>query len=298
MVCVVGDGDPAFVVELGELVWVSRWRAGCGGDGGAVGGAELNAVLVVGLDRVAAFVEEAVVVGAEEDEVVEAGFAATRPMSPVVGVEVVAVGAAGPLAAVVVAGFEGAAERGRDGAALASDARRRSVFSGDGDRGGVAAEAAGGFGADGGAVFEFAASLRVVGEGGGVDVDDELRPPGRPFVALRVEGLVGELEQRFHLLGAGRLERRRCRRLRLCCCLPVVSAAPTDACAGGVEGRDQERAVLGGEAGVQNERAVVVPEVRDVLELVLPSGLGGADALVDAQRPRQLGGGQRNRQSQ
>jgi hypothetical protein len=52
-------------------------------------------------------VEEAVVVGVEEDEVVEVGGAAVGSVVAVVGVEVVAVGAAGPLAGVVVAGFEG-----------------------------------------------------------------------------------------------------------------------------------------------------------------------------------------------
>jgi hypothetical protein len=172
------------------------------------------------------------------------------------------------------------------------------VPSGDGDRGGVAAEAAGGLGADDGAVFEFAASLRVVGEGGGVDVDDEPRPPGRPCVALRVVGVVGEFEQRFHLLGAGRLERRRCLCHRRRWWLAVVSTLPADARAGGIQGPDQERAVLRRRGGRAGRVSLVVPVVADVLERVLASGLGGADPFVDAQRACQLGGGQRAREPQ
>ena len=96
---------------------------------------------------------------AEQDEVVEAGLAAVGPVVSVVGVEVMPVGAAGPLAGLVVAGLERLAELGWDGAAFASDGERRPVPFGDRERSRVAAEAAGGFGADDGAIVELAASL-------------------------------------------------------------------------------------------------------------------------------------------
>jgi len=166
-------------------------------------------------------------------------------MSAVVGIEVAAVGAARPLAAVVVAGLDSAPKLRRDRRLL------RPTLSGS----------------------PFDSAI---------------------VIAVASEGLVGELEQRLDAVRAWRLERlRSSSSFRLLLPSPLANALGR-----GLDRLDEDRAVLGGKPRLQNERAVVVPEVRDVLELVLPSGLGGADALVDAQRPRQLGGGQRNRQSQ
>jgi len=118
------DGDARAFVAFVEGVDVSGWGARNGGDEDPVAAAEADSVVGVGFDGVAAFVDEAVVVPAEEDEVVEAGVAAVGPVLAVVGVEVAAVRAAGPLAGCVVARFECAAEAWRDGAACAADGGR------------------------------------------------------------------------------------------------------------------------------------------------------------------------------
>ena len=59
----------------------------------------------VGFDRVAAFVDEPVVLVAEQDEVVEAGVATVGPVAAVVGGEMTLTVTTGPLAAAVT-GFE------------------------------------------------------------------------------------------------------------------------------------------------------------------------------------------------
>jgi len=153
-------------------------------------------------------------------------------MSAVVGIEVAAVGAARPLAAVVVAGLDSAPKLRRDRRLL------RPTLSGS----------------------PFDSAI---------------------VIAVASEGLVGELEQRLDAVRAWRLERlRSSSSFRLLLPSPLANALGR-----GLERLDEDRAVLGGKPRLQDERAVVVPEVRHVLELVLPSGLGGADALVDAQRP-------------
>src|SRR5207247_1653893 len=86
-----------------------------GGQRGAGGGAEGETACGLRLDGEAALVDEAMVAGAEEDEVGEARVAAVEPVADVVAVEEAGVGAAGEAAA-AVAQPQGAAQGGRYGA--------------------------------------------------------------------------------------------------------------------------------------------------------------------------------------
>ena len=96
----MGDGVAALVVAAAQLggpggrfaVWRTGWP-----DGRVVRPVEAG-VVVDKRRGVAAFVEEAMVVAAQQDEVVEAGGAAVGPEGDVVGVDV-ACGAAGKGAA-------------------------------------------------------------------------------------------------------------------------------------------------------------------------------------------------------
>lgn len=78
------------------------------GGGVALGVGEFDASGGCGVDGPSAFVDDAVVVVADEHEVVEIGGAAISPPHNVVGVEASGGVAAGELAAVGVALFEGA----------------------------------------------------------------------------------------------------------------------------------------------------------------------------------------------
>src|SRR5207248_9783985 len=96
-------------VAVAERVPVGRRRAGDVGKRDSVLVGEPRFAVVVEADRVAAFVDVAVVAAAEQDEVVEVRFAALAPMVEVVAVDETSVGAAGEAAA-AVAGGERAAE--------------------------------------------------------------------------------------------------------------------------------------------------------------------------------------------
>ena len=83
------------------------------------------------------------VVAAEEDEVVEVGFAAVGPVVDVVVMEKAAVGAAGEAASALVADEQRPMEGRGDGPALAAQVQARASGTGlDRDQVGVAAEAA------------------------------------------------------------------------------------------------------------------------------------------------------------
>ena len=115
-----------------------------------------EAKLAVGsvLDRVPAFVHEAMVVPAEENEVVDGRLPTLRPVQPVVGLQMTSPRASGPPAAPVVPRFQQVAERGRHGATLAADAEREAVALDARDALRVTGEPPSGFGRDGRAFFE------------------------------------------------------------------------------------------------------------------------------------------------
>ena len=114
--------EPVRVVVGEEVVCPSgRWPGWREWPDDAVAVAEADAAVGVALDGVAAFVDEAMVLPAEEDEVVEARLAAVRPVLAVVRLQMAAALAAGETAGVVVARLEQPAQRGRDGAAAAAD---------------------------------------------------------------------------------------------------------------------------------------------------------------------------------
>ena len=91
-------------VSPGELVWVAAGERGRGGEWVSAGVVEARPLV----DVPAAFVDEAVVAAAEQDEVREGGGAASGPVVEVVGVEEATVVAAGEAAA-SVSGLQGAA---------------------------------------------------------------------------------------------------------------------------------------------------------------------------------------------
>jgi hypothetical protein len=113
------------------------------GDARAVRPQEVERAVPGAVDGEAVLVEEAVVVAAEQDEVVLAGRAAVRPVVDVVGVEVVASVAAGVAAAAVAAFERGAQWRWDDApAAAVVDATVAGVACDL--EGGVAGQASGG----------------------------------------------------------------------------------------------------------------------------------------------------------
>jgi hypothetical protein len=65
----VSHVESAFVVAALELVGVAGGVSACGGKQPAVGAAEAQGAAGAGLDYVAAFVDDAVVVGAELNQV-------------------------------------------------------------------------------------------------------------------------------------------------------------------------------------------------------------------------------------
>jgi len=97
---------------------------------------------VVQRDCEAAFVDQAVVEAAEEDEVLQRRLAAVEPVVDVVAVQEAGGGAAGE-AARAVADPEGAADGWGDGAGAAADVEDVAVvIEGGGDKAGVAADPA------------------------------------------------------------------------------------------------------------------------------------------------------------
>ena len=189
----------------------------------AVAVAEADAALGVALDGVAALVHEAMVLPAEEDEVVEARLAAVRPVLAVVGLQMAAALAAGETAGVVVAGLEQPAQRRGDRAAAAADADGEAVALDLRHDVGVAAEPAGGLGRDQRAVLELGAATAIGAERGGVDVDDDTRPLAAGLVRCGHRCL-GEIEQR---LDPGRTRRidRSAAAAAACACGSFAAAA-------------------------------------------------------------------------
>ena len=117
-------------------------------------GSEDGLAAGVELDGEAAFVDQAVVEGAEGQEVLDPGLSASGPVLDVVGVEVAVAGTAGEAAAVVAAG-QSTAERGGDGAGAAADVEELAAFVFDGGgEGAVAADAAERLRGNAGAVVE------------------------------------------------------------------------------------------------------------------------------------------------
>ena len=133
-----------------------------------------------------------------------------------------------------------------------------------------------------------------------VDVDDE----PRAFEPLRVgsgERRLGEAEQRLHAKRA-RLGRERVGRVSLgghvCVARGGSLLAPAleHSVTRSVQRLDEQRAVLGSEAGAQVQGAVLLEVIVDVLQLVgLPRFLG-RDPPVHAQRTLELGRRQRARE--
>ncbi len=97
-----GAGVDRWGAASDERLAVAALGLGRRADGAAVGAAEGDA-LSVAVGGVAAFVQQAVVVAAEQQQVGERGVAAVGPVVDVVGVDEAALGAAGELAAVVAA---------------------------------------------------------------------------------------------------------------------------------------------------------------------------------------------------
>ena len=144
-------------------------------------------------DRVAAFVDEAVVLPAEQDQVVQAGLAAMRPVPAVMRGQMVASVAAGPAADALVACLDELAESWWHGAAFAADCVRDAVLLDAGHVFRVAAEPPSGFCADHRAVLELTPAHLIVRERCGIDVHHQ---PGRLRRAVSVgpcEGGLGQL---------------------------------------------------------------------------------------------------------
>ena len=274
-----------------EVVRASRWRPRREGRAeNAVAVAEAERPRAVVLDRVAALVDEAVVVEAEQYEVLEARLAAVRPMLAVVCLEVAAALAAGEAAGLLVARLEQTAKRRRHRPPLASDAHRQAVSLDLGDELRVAAQPPRRLGRDDRAVFELGAPAAVRGQRVGVNVHDDLRALD-PLHVGRGERRLGQVEQGLHLEGARRLEVAvgRAARLRAALsCGALLAPALDDPLPRGFQRLDEHRAVLGRKAGAQVERAVVVEVVVDVLELVRLARVGRRDPTVDAKRALEL----------
>ena len=112
---------------------------------------------------------------------------------------------------------------------------------------------------------------------------------------------MGEVEQRLDGSRARRLEPARLRPGRRRIALagrgrPVAASPLADAFARRIEGPYEHGPVLTGEAGVEDERAVVVPVVVDVFELVLAARLRGTHPLVDAECAIELRRGEHARE--
>jgi hypothetical protein len=122
----VGQVEPSpavTVLQLLALPDVLGWRIR---DKPAVRAPEVQGAMCAPFDPVAALVQEAVMVGAELDEVCEVRASATRPMVDVVGMEEAPLATAGK-AAHRVAAVQGAPESRRHSASLAPDGQRPAV---------------------------------------------------------------------------------------------------------------------------------------------------------------------------
>ena len=107
------DGEPIAAIAGGEGDDVSAETCvRAGGDGLSARVREHGLARCPHLDRVAAFVDQAVVMAAQQDEVVEAGLAAVGPVVDMVGVDEAAGRAAGEAAARVAALERAAQGRG------------------------------------------------------------------------------------------------------------------------------------------------------------------------------------------
>jgi hypothetical protein len=119
-------------------------------------------------------VDEAVMGGAEQDEVVGGGEAAVGPVVDVVDVNVEAVGAAGKLAA-AISGPQGAPERRGNGARSASGVDRVATSAvKHGDRPSVAGDPPERFRGDAGAVIQGGSQRAIRSKRVVVQVDDDL----------------------------------------------------------------------------------------------------------------------------
>jgi hypothetical protein len=140
-----------------------------GGDGLTVGAPEAERPAGAPFDRVAALVEEAVMVGADVDEVRQVRSPAPRPVVDVVGVQESPLGAAGE-AAGAVATLQGAAERRRHASALAPHGQGSAVALKDPHHVRVAGQAARSLGVQRRPLLELARAVLVVDQRGGLDV--------------------------------------------------------------------------------------------------------------------------------
>src|ERR671915_974113 len=165
----VGEVEAVVSVAALQLDGFAGGALRGGRHGLAVAAAEAERAPCAAFDPVAALVDEAVVVGAEVDEVGQVGAAAACPVVDVVGVQIAALRAAGE-AADGVAALERASERRRHAACATADRQRPAVALEDAHQAGVTAETAGGLGMKRSAVLELAGALLVASEGGGVDV--------------------------------------------------------------------------------------------------------------------------------
>ncbi len=157
-----GGVDAVGGVGLAEVVVAGGDGGGGVVEGGAVGAVEGEGAVGLGVDAVAAFVDEAVVGAAQLGEVGEGGFAASGAVGDVVGVCVAVVGAAGEPAS-PVSGFEGPGQGGGNGGGAPADIDGGAVGTLEQvDDPGVTGQPAGGVGGQGGPVFEMATASGVV----------------------------------------------------------------------------------------------------------------------------------------
>src|SRR5215210_4206022 len=165
------DRVPGSPVRLAQRSATASRGTGDRPDPAAVGAPEDEARAGTG-DRVAALVQEPVVVAAELDEVVQARRATVRPVLDVVRVDGAVIRAAGEAAAAVAAA-QRAAQRRRDAASLAPDAQRAAGALQERHDRRVACEPAGGLCRDRRAVCELRLAFAVA-QASRVDVDDDL----------------------------------------------------------------------------------------------------------------------------
>jgi hypothetical protein len=152
-------------------------------------------------DRVPALVDEPVMLEAEQDEVVEAGLAAVRPVPAMMSGEVSTTVAAGPAAAAVVSGLEQTAQRRRHRAPPAANAQGKSVPFEHREAVGVAAKPPCGLGSDHGTRFEVTPAGTVGRQNARVDMHEQLWPlRWGPVVGVRKRHLAGcgEFDERLH----------------------------------------------------------------------------------------------------
>ena len=253
------------------------------------------------LDRVAALVDEPVVVEAEEHEVVEARLATVSPVPTMVRLQMAAPLTTGEAAAVSVARAQQAPERRRHGAPLPAGAQRQTVALDLRHDLGVAAEPPRGLGSYDRPVFQLGAAACIGGERGGVDVDDQPRArssrssSGRSSDASASSTSASTPNDRGGSNAGGACRSRSSPRLGRGS-LPLLPAPLHDPLPRGVQRLHEQRAVLGREPGAQVQRAVLLEVVAHELELVRLARVLRRDPPEVPQRALELRRRQRSRE--